>query len=168
MSAELWVVLKSENSWFVVGKVGADWILGLAHPRGRVYCKGIYYSFILWHERESSLPRVIFYIAELLWLFDRSLTYYFPHSFHLSLVSLANIIQLHLHLKEFSNCWRPSHFKGHETVGVVAAIGKDVKDFKIGERVCADNSELCKECFYCRRGQLLLCEKFEAHGVTSK
>ena len=22
------------------------------------------------------------------------------------------------------------------------------------------------ECFYCRRGQLLLCEKFEAHGVT--
>lgn len=60
------------------------------------------------------------------------------------------------------------HFKGHETVGVVAAIGKDVQDFKVGERVCADNSELCKECFYCRRGQLLLCEKFEAHGVTSK
>ena len=28
------------------------------------------------------------------------------------------------------------------------------------------NSELCNECFYCRRGQLLLCEKFEAHGVT--
>lgn len=28
------------------------------------------------------------------------------------------------------------------------------------------NSELCNECFYCRRGQLLLCEHFEAHGVT--
>jgi len=25
---------------------------------------------------------------------------------------------------------------------------------------------LCNECFYCRRGQLLLCEHFEAHGVT--
>lgn len=37
----------------------------------------------------------------------------------------------------------------------------------IGERVCADNSELCGECFYCRRGQTLLCENFEAHGVTS-
>ena len=57
---------------------------------------------------------------------------------------------------------------GHETVGVVAAIGKDVKGFTVGERVCADNSELCNECFYCRRGQLLLCEKFEAHGVTSQ
>ncbi|KAI9677707.1 MAG: hypothetical protein M1829_002479 [Trizodia sp. TS-e1964] len=55
---------------------------------------------------------------------------------------------------------------GHECVGVVAAFGKDVKGFKIGERVCADNSELCMECFYCRRGQLLLCENFNAHGVT--
>lgn len=41
-----------------------------------------------------------------------------------------------------------------------------MKGFKIGERVVADNSELCNECFFCRRGQLLLCEKFEAHGVT--
>lgn len=47
---------------------------------------------------------------------------------------------------------------GHETVGVVAAVGKDVKGFAVGERVVADNSELCNECFYCRRGQLLLCE----------
>ncbi|KAH0544831.1 hypothetical protein FGG08_001060 [Glutinoglossum americanum] len=56
--------------------------------------------------------------------------------------------------------------KGHETVGIVAALGKDVKGFEIGERVVADNSELCNECFYCRRGQLLLCENFNAHGVT--
>lgn len=41
-----------------------------------------------------------------------------------------------------------------------------MKGFKVGERVCADNSELCGECFYCRRGELLLCEHFEAHGVT--
>ncbi|CAM1503882.1 Fc.00g014730.m01.CDS01 [Cosmosporella sp. VM-42] len=55
---------------------------------------------------------------------------------------------------------------GHETVGVVAAVGKDVKGFSVGDRVAADNSELCGECFYCRRGQLLLCENFNAHGVT--
>lgn len=55
---------------------------------------------------------------------------------------------------------------GHETVGVVAAVGSKVKGFEIGERVVADNSELCGECFYCRRGDELFCEHFEAHGVT--
>ncbi|KAL5324164.1 hypothetical protein ACEPPN_008708 [Leptodophora sp. 'Broadleaf-Isolate-01'] len=43
---------------------------------------------------------------------------------------------------------------GHETVGVVAAVGPEVKGFTVGERVVAE------------RGQLLLCEHFEAHGVT--
>ncbi|KAG0128892.1 chaperonin 10-like protein [Tuber indicum] len=71
---------------------------------------------------------------------------------------------LHIHEGEFIAKF--PLIPGHETVGVVAAIGKDVKGFEVGERVCADNSELCNECFYCRRGQLLLCEKFEAHGVT--
>ncbi|CUS09548.1 unnamed protein product [Tuber aestivum] len=71
---------------------------------------------------------------------------------------------LHIHEGEFIAKF--PLIPGHETVGVVAAIGKDVKGFQVGERVCADNSELCNECFYCRRGQLLLCEKFEAHGVT--
>jgi len=71
---------------------------------------------------------------------------------------------LHIHEGEFIAKF--PLIPGHETVGVIAALGKDVKDFKIGDRVAADNSELCNECFYCRRGQLLLCEKFEAHGVT--
>jgi D-arabinitol dehydrogenase (NADP+) len=51
-------------------------------------------------------------------------------------------------------------------VGVVAAVGPKVKGFELGDRVVADNSELCGECFYCRRGEELLCEHFEAHGVT--
>ncbi|KAF8252303.1 GroES-like protein [Wilcoxina mikolae CBS 423.85] len=71
---------------------------------------------------------------------------------------------LHIHDGEFIAKF--PLIPGHETVGVVAAIGKDVKGFTVGERVCADNSELCGECFYCRRGQTLLCEHFEAHGVT--
>jgi len=71
---------------------------------------------------------------------------------------------LHIHEGEFIAKF--PLIPGHETVGVVASVGKDVKDFKVGERVCADNSELCGECFYCRRGQPLLCEHFEAHGVT--
>ncbi|KAF7551960.1 hypothetical protein G7046_g7564 [Stylonectria norvegica] len=71
---------------------------------------------------------------------------------------------LHIHEGEFIAKF--PLIPGHETVGVIAAVGKDVKEFKIGDRVAADNSELCGECFYCRRGQLLLCENFNAHGVT--
>lgn len=55
---------------------------------------------------------------------------------------------------------------GHETVGIVADIGSKVKTLKIGDRVVAANSELCGECFYCRRGDELFCENFHAHGVT--
>lgn len=51
-------------------------------------------------------------------------------------------------------------------MGVVAAVGARVKRFSIGDRVVADNSELCGECSYCLRGQELFCENFEAHGVT--
>ncbi|KAH7157085.1 chaperonin 10-like protein [Dactylonectria macrodidyma] len=71
---------------------------------------------------------------------------------------------LHIHEGEFIAKF--PLIPGHETVGVVAAVGKDVKGFAIGDRVAADNSELCNECFYCRRGQPLLCENFNAHGVT--
>lgn len=71
---------------------------------------------------------------------------------------------LHIHEGEFIAKF--PLIPGHETVGVVAGMGKNVKGFTIGDRVCADNSELCGECFYCRRGELLLCEHFEAHGVT--
>jgi D-arabinitol dehydrogenase (NADP+) len=71
---------------------------------------------------------------------------------------------LHIHEGEFIAKF--PLIPGHETVGVVAATGPSVKDFKVGDRVVADNSELCEECFYCRRGNALMCENFEAHGVT--
>jgi D-arabinitol dehydrogenase (NADP+) len=71
---------------------------------------------------------------------------------------------LHIHEGEFIAKF--PLVPGHETVGVVAAMGPKVRGFQIGDRVVADNSELCGQCFYCRRGEELLCENFEAHGVT--
>ncbi|KAJ5927885.1 alcohol dehydrogenase [Penicillium verhagenii] len=56
---------------------------------------------------------------------------------------------------------------GHETVGTVAALGASVHGFTPGDRVVADNSELCGTCHYCRlgNGKELFCENFIAHGV---
>ncbi|KAI0202998.1 GroES-like protein [Astrocystis sublimbata] len=70
---------------------------------------------------------------------------------------------LHIHEGEFIAEF--PLIPGHETIGVVVGMADDVKGFKIGDRVAADNSELCGHCFYCRKGDELLCEDFKAHGV---
>jgi D-arabinitol dehydrogenase (NADP+) len=54
---------------------------------------------------------------------------------------------------------------GHETSGIVVKIGENVKGFKLGDKVTADNSELCGHCHFCRQGKMLYCENFLAHGI---
>ncbi|KAG6379664.1 chaperonin 10-like protein [Boletus reticuloceps] len=55
---------------------------------------------------------------------------------------------------------------GHEVIGTIAAVGKNVVGFSEGERCAADPSVTCEECFYCRRGQSLLCENYNGRGIT--
>ncbi|KZT70472.1 GroES-like protein [Daedalea quercina L-15889] len=55
---------------------------------------------------------------------------------------------------------------GHEAIGKVVEKGKNVKDFDIGDRVVGDIGISCDNCFYCRRGQAVLCENLNARGVT--
>ena len=55
---------------------------------------------------------------------------------------------------------------GHEFTGTVASVGSGVTAFKPGDRVVADNTVLCGECYYCRRNQPLYCENFYSLGVT--
>ncbi|KAH7926263.1 GroES-like protein [Leucogyrophana mollusca] len=55
---------------------------------------------------------------------------------------------------------------GHEVVGTVARTGKGVKGLTEGDRCVADPGVTCDTCFYCRRGQSLLCENFNGRGVT--
>ncbi|CAL5871882.1 uncharacterized protein PFLUO_LOCUS6136 [Penicillium psychrofluorescens] len=70
---------------------------------------------------------------------------------------------LHIHDGEFGAQF--PLVPGHETVGVIASFGSRVQGFKVGDRVVADNSELCGHCYYCRRGKELFCDNFIAHGV---
>ncbi|RYZ89842.1 MAG: glutathione-dependent formaldehyde dehydrogenase [Proteobacteria bacterium] len=41
---------------------------------------------------------------------------------------------------------------GHETVGIVEAIGSDVKEISIGDRVVVPFNIFCGECFFCQKG----------------
>lgn len=55
---------------------------------------------------------------------------------------------------------------GHEFAGTVVALGSDVTELAVGDRVAVDPSLYCHECHYCRIGRGNLCERWNAIGVT--
>ncbi len=54
---------------------------------------------------------------------------------------------------------------GHEPVGVVAEVGKTVRDFKPGERVYVHHHAPCFECSACRRGEYVQCATWRATNL---
>src|SRR5438105_2762461 len=49
---------------------------------------------------------------------------------------------------------------GHEFGGEVAAVGREVKAFREGDRVVSETAaSICEECVYCRSGHYNLCPK---------
>ena len=61
---------------------------------------------------------------------------------------------------------KPPIIMGHEASGEVAAIGSGVKKFRPADRVTFDSTIYCGECFYCRNGQVNLCDKRMVIGVS--
>jgi len=55
---------------------------------------------------------------------------------------------------------------GHEFAGEVAAVGSDVTDIRVGDRVCVDPNKLCGDCDYCREGVGHFCEHMIGIGTT--
>jgi L-iditol 2-dehydrogenase len=56
---------------------------------------------------------------------------------------------------------------GHESVGVVAELGKEVSDLEIGDRIVGDWRDTCGVCYYCRKGLYNFCLKAETPGRRS-
>src|SRR5205823_7062316 len=62
---------------------------------------------------------------------------------------------------------KPGTILEHEGVGVVEEIGKDVRNFKPGDRVVVPSTIACGSCVYCRAGYYSQCDKANPNGPTS-
>lgn len=56
---------------------------------------------------------------------------------------------------------------GHETAGMVAAVGQGVQQFRPGDRVVVFHHIPCGECFYCRHKTFAQCETYKKVGCTA-
>jgi len=56
---------------------------------------------------------------------------------------------------------------GHETSGIVAAVGAGVTKFKPGDRVIAFHHIPCGDCYYCRSKTFAQCETYKKVGCTA-
>jgi len=55
---------------------------------------------------------------------------------------------------------------GHEFMGEIAQLGKNVTGLKIGQRVCGEGHIVCNQCPPCRNGQRHLCMNTKGIGVN--
>ena len=56
---------------------------------------------------------------------------------------------------------------GHETSGVVAAVGENVHQFRAGDRVIVFHHIPCRECFYCQHKTFAQCPTYKKVGCTA-
>ena len=74
-------------------------------------------------------------------------------------VTLSSICTSDLHIiKGYVPKAKPGIVLGHEFVGEITALGADIKDLKIGDRVSANCETFCGECYFCKRGFINNCE----------
>jgi L-iditol 2-dehydrogenase len=55
---------------------------------------------------------------------------------------------------------------GHEAAGKIVALGAGVTDWQIGDRVVANNSAPCMNCFFCQRQEYSLCPNLTWNNGT--
>jgi L-iditol 2-dehydrogenase len=60
----------------------------------------------------------------------------------------------------------PPIVMGHEASGIITEIGKNVTEWKPGDKVTFDSTIYCGKCHFCRHGQINLCDNRRVAGVS--
>ncbi|PNS19238.1 D-arabinitol dehydrogenase 1 [Sphaceloma murrayae] len=76
---------------------------------------------------------------------------------------------LHIHLGDMSKEFSASYplIPGHEAVGTIVQVGSKVSRLRIGQKVACGANSPCNDCYFCLKGELLLCENMTVHGVRA-
>ncbi len=62
---------------------------------------------------------------------------------------------------------KPPFIPGHEFFGKIVEIGENVKDYKIGDRITADQIVPCGECKFCKDGRYWMCQIHNIFGFQN-
>jgi threonine dehydrogenase-like Zn-dependent dehydrogenase len=62
---------------------------------------------------------------------------------------------------------QPGTILGHEGVGVIEEVGKNVRNFKVGDRVVIPSTIGCGSCSYCLCGYYSQCDNANPNGPTA-
>ena len=73
---------------------------------------------------------------------------------------------LHFVRGTFSNMEKGT-ILGHEAVGVVEAIGSEVRNLSVGDRVVIPSTIACGYCYYCRSGHYSQCDNANPNGPAA-
>jgi threonine dehydrogenase-like Zn-dependent dehydrogenase len=80
-------------------------------------------------------------------------------------IKAAAVCGTDLHILHDEFAYWPPVTLGHEFAGVIDAVGKDVKDWKAGDRVVGEPHTLaCGTCYYCRTGNIQNCASKRSPG----
>jgi L-iditol 2-dehydrogenase len=81
-------------------------------------------------------------------------------------VKAVSVCGSDLHIYHDSHPYWPPVVLGHEFSGVIASVGKEVKGWKVGDRIVSETrTGSCGVCYTCQSGFPQVCEQKRAYGI---